>query len=98
MWQWRLSGWLEEGPVGSPGPRSGWPYSALPERGAGSLPVVALAMDYRQPLRHGGCRGGCAAWGGIAPAATSDLERRFSWRGELAAEARVDLVVLDLWP
>ena len=72
----------------------GMAYSALACRGL-ELPVVALAIDYRQGLQHGD----------LVEVRSALLPRRgvrLPWRscfltagGVLAAEARVDLVVVE---
>jgi len=96
MWHGAYLGWLEEARVEALA-SVGLAYSALSARGL-ELPVVALAMDYRQPLRHGDA---------VEVRSVVEPRRRLRqiWRsrflngrGELAAEARVDLVVLDLGP
>jgi len=93
MWHGAYLGWLEEARVEALA-AVGMAYSALACRGL-ELPVVALAIDYRQGLQHGD----------LVEVRSALLPRRgvrLPWRscfltagGGLAAEARVDLVVVE---
>jgi acyl-CoA thioester hydrolase len=51
MWHGAYVAWLEEGRVEALA-RVGLDYADLSGRGL-EMPVVSLAIDYRQPLRHG---------------------------------------------
>jgi acyl-CoA thioester hydrolase len=94
MWHGAYLGWLEEARVEALA-QAGLAYSDLSARGL-ELPVVSLAIDYRQALRHGD----------LVRLESQVLPRRgvrLPWRtrfvtagGVLAAEARVDLVLVDL--
>jgi len=94
MWHGAYLGWLEEARVEALA-QVGLAYSDLSARGL-ELPVVSLAIDYRQALHHG-----------AAVEIRSVLEPsrglRQPWRSLLldgeervAAEARVELVVVAL--
>jgi acyl-CoA thioester hydrolase len=94
MWHGAYLAWLEEARVEALA-QAGLAYSALSARGL-ELPVVGLRIDYRQALLHGDSveirsqvlprRGLKLAWQShfIGPA------------GAVAAEACVDLVLVDL--
>jgi acyl-CoA thioester hydrolase len=94
MWHGAYLGWLEEARVEALA-QAGLAYSDLSARGL-ELPVVSLAIDYRQALRHGD----------LVRLESQVLPRRgvrLPWRtrfvtagGVLAAEARVALVLVDL--
>ncbi|MEB3321540.1 MAG: acyl-CoA thioesterase [Synechococcaceae cyanobacterium] len=93
MWHGAYLAWLEEARVEALA-AVGLPYSDLSSRGL-ELPVVSLAIDYRQALRHGDR---VQIWSRALPR----RGLRFPWHsrfvtgaGELAAEARVDLVLLE---
>ncbi len=94
MWHGAYVGWLEEARVEALA-AVGLPYSQLSEAGL-ELPVVGLSIDYRQALLHGD-----------QVELRSALEPRrglkWPWRswfvaanGTIAAEARVELVLVDL--
>ena len=94
MWHGAYLGWLEEGRVEALA-AVGLAYSALSARCL-ALPVVSLAIDYRQALLHGDA---VQLWSRVLPRRGV----RLPWRsrfigpgGVLAAEARVDLVLVDL--
>jgi acyl-CoA thioester hydrolase len=94
MWHGTYLGWLEEARVEALA-AVGLPYSALSERGL-ALPVVSLAIDYRQALLHGQLVG---LWSELLPPRGLKLHWRSRFLGpggELAAQARVDLVLVDL--
>ncbi len=94
MWHGAYLGWLEEARVEALA-AVGLAYSALAERGL-ALPVVALTIEYRQPLLHGDA----------VQLVSEVLPRRgvkIPWQsrflgpgGGMAAEARVELVVVDV--
>ncbi|MFN6132463.1 MAG: acyl-CoA thioesterase, partial [Synechococcaceae cyanobacterium] len=74
---------------------AGLAYSDLAARGL-ALPVVSLAIDYRQALLHGDC---VEVWSSVAPRRGPRFpwsSRFLSGSGVLAAEARVELVLVDL--
>jgi acyl-CoA thioester hydrolase len=94
MWHGSYLAWLEEARVEALA-TAGLAYSDLSARGL-ELPVVSLAIDYRQALLHGDS---VEVWSTVAPRRGP----RFPWTsrfytslGALAAEARVDLVLVDL--
>jgi len=94
MWHGAYLAWLEEARVEALA-AVGLAYSDLSARGL-ELPVVALAIDYRQALLHGDQvrlesqvlprRGVKLPW----------MSRFISPAGVVAAEARVELVLVDL--
>jgi acyl-CoA thioester hydrolase len=94
MWHGAYLAWLEEARVEALA-RAGLHYSALSARGL-ELPVVGLRIDYRQALFHGD----------VVEIRSRVLPRegvKLPWQsrllgpdGALAAEARVDLVLVDL--
>ncbi|MEB3276643.1 MAG: acyl-CoA thioesterase [Cyanobacteriota bacterium] len=94
MWHGAYLAWLEEGRVEALA-AVGLAYSDLSARGL-ELPVVALAIDYRQALLHGDRvrlesrvlprRGVKLPW----------QSRFITPAGVVAAEARVELVLVDL--
>ena len=94
MWHGAYVAWLEEARVEALA-SVGLAYSDLSARGL-ELPVIALAIDYRQALLHGDVvdlssevlprRGVRLAW----------ISRFVGADGVLAAEARVELVLVDL--
>ena len=94
MWHGAYLAWLEEARVEALA-AVGLAYSDLSCRGL-ELPVVSLAIDYRQALLHGDRvalhsevlprRGVRLPW----------LSRFVGSDGVLAAEARVELVLVDL--
>ncbi len=94
MWHGSYLAWLEEARVEALA-AAGLAYSALAARGL-ELPVISLAIDYRQALLHGDA---VEVWSEVLPRQGV----RLPWRsrflapgGVLAAEARVDLVLVDL--
>ncbi len=94
MWHGAYLAWLEEARVEALA-EAGLAYSALSARGL-ALPVVGLRLDYRQALLHGDgveLRSQVLALEGL----------KLPWRsqfiapdGAVAAEARVDLVLVDV--
>ena len=94
MWHGAYLGWLEEARVEALA-QAGLAYSDLSGRGL-ELPVVSLAIDYRQALLHGD----------LVRLESQVLPRqgvKMPWRtrfvtagGMVAAEARVQLVLVDL--
>lgn len=94
MWHGSYLAWLEEARVEALA-AAGLAYSDLSNRGL-ALPVVSLAIDYRQALLHGDS---VEVWSTVAPRRGPRFpwtSRFFSGSGVLAAEARVDLVLVDL--
>jgi acyl-CoA thioester hydrolase len=94
MWHGAYLAWLEEARVEALA-SVGLAYSDLSAQGL-ELPVVALSIDYRQPLLHGDVVE-------ILSVAGAREGIRLPWRsrflrpdGSLAAEARVDLVLVDV--
>jgi acyl-CoA thioester hydrolase len=94
MWHGAYLGWLEEARVEALA-QAGLDYSDLSARGL-ELPVVSLAIDYRQALLHGDrvC---------LESQVLPRQGVKLPWRtrvvtadGVLAAEARVELVLVDL--
>ncbi|MEB3307933.1 MAG: acyl-CoA thioesterase [Cyanobacteriota bacterium] len=94
MWHGAYVAWLEEGRIEALA-AAGLGYDQLSEMGL-ELPVVGLSIDYRRALVHG-----------ELVELRSQLEPRrglrWPWRswflaqdGAVAAEARVELVLLDL--
>jgi acyl-CoA thioester hydrolase len=93
MWHGAYLAWLEEARVEALA-AVGLAYSELSSRGL-ELPVVALTISYGQPLRHGE---GVELLSRVLPRKglkLSWVSRFLSERQELAAEARVDLVLVD---
>jgi acyl-CoA thioester hydrolase len=94
MWHGAYLAWLEEARVEALA-AAGLAYSDLSARGL-ELPVVSLAIDYRQALLHGE----------VVQLRSEVGERRgvkLPWfscfvraDGQVAAEARVELVLVDL--
>ena len=94
MWHGAYVAWLEEARVEALA-AVGLHYHALSERGL-ELPVVSLAIEYRQALLHGDAvelrstalprRGVRLPW----------ISRFVAADGGVAAEARVELVLVDL--
>ncbi|MFZ0406982.1 MAG: acyl-CoA thioesterase [Cyanobium sp.] len=94
MWHGAYLGWLEEARIEALG-AVGLPYSDLSARGL-ELPVVSLAIDYRQALLHGETaelRSLVLPRQGVKLPWTTRL---FGPGGALMATARVELVLLDL--
>lgn len=93
MWHGAYLAWLEEGRVEALA-AVGLAYGDLSGRGL-ELPVVAMTIQYLQPLRHGD----------LVDVVSEVLPRRglkLTWQSRfltasvgLAAEARVDLVLVD---
>jgi len=94
MWHGAYVGWLEEARVEALA-AAGLDYGHLTARGL-ELPVVSLAIDYRQALLHGD---GVEVWSVLEPRQGIRLRWRSRFLGPtgvLAAEAWVELVLLDL--
>jgi acyl-CoA thioester hydrolase len=94
MWHGSYLAWLEEARVEALA-AAGLAYSDLAARGL-ELPVVALAIDYRQPLLHGDR---VELWSEALPRQGVRLpwsSRFLGPGGVLAAEARVELVPVAL--
>ncbi len=93
MWHGAYLGWLEEARVEALA-AVGLAYSDLSDQGL-ELPVVGLTIDYRQALQHGDAvelRSTVLARRGVKLPWSS---RFFGPSGQLAASARVDLVLVD---
>ncbi len=94
MWHGAYLAWLEEARVEALA-QAGLDYSVLSGRGL-ELPVVSLAIDYRQVLLHGDV---VEVRSAVEPRRGVKLPWR-SWfvrhDGTLAAEARVELVLVEL--
>ena len=94
MWHGAYLSWLEEARVEALR-EAGLAYAELSEQGL-ELPVVSLSIDYRQALLHGEqvC---VSSWvlprQGVKLPWLSHFEKA---DGSVAAEARVDLVLVDL--
>ena len=94
MWHGAYLAWLEEARVEALA-AAGLHYSDLSARGL-ELPVVSLAIDYRQALLHGDR---VMVWSQVLPRQGLKLpwiSRFIRSDGQLAAEARVELVLVDL--
>ena len=94
MWHGAYLAWLEEARVEALD-QAGLAYSDLSQRGL-ELPVVSLAIDYRQALLHGDR---VRLESQVLPRQGVKLpwQSRFvTAAGVLAAEARVELVLVDL--
>jgi len=94
MWHGAYLAWLEEARVEALA-SAGLAYSALSARGL-ELPVVSLAIDYRQALLHGDQ---VELQSDVLPRQGVKLPWRSRFLGPdglLAAEARVELVLVDL--
>ena len=96
MWHGAYLAWLEEARVEALA-AAGIAYSDLSARGL-ELPVVSLTIDYKQPLFHGEA---VQLWSEVLPR----VGLRLPWRsrfvaasGKLAAEARVELVLVESAP
>jgi acyl-CoA thioester hydrolase len=94
MWHGAYLPWLEEGRIAALA-AVGLAYSDLSRRGL-EFPVVSLSIDYRQALLHGD-----EVW--LCSEALPRQGVRWTWRSRflsrdsgLAAEARVDVVLLDV--
>ena len=94
MWHGSYLAWLEEARVEALA-AVGLEYSALSARGL-ELPVVSLAIDYRQALLHGDL---VELRSAVEPRRGVSMPWR-SWfvraDGAIAAQARVELVLVDL--
>lgn len=94
MWHGAYLGWLEEARVEAL-QAAGLAYADLSAEGL-ELPVVSLAIDYRQALLHGDqveLRSWVLPRQGLKLPWISQFVRQ---NGELAAEARVELVLVEL--
>lgn len=94
MWHGAYLAWLEEARVEALA-AAGLAYSDLSARGL-ELPVVSLAIDYRQALLHGDA---VELQSEVLPRQGVKLPWRSRFLGPaglVAAEARVDLVLVDL--
>ncbi|MEB3255795.1 MAG: acyl-CoA thioesterase [Synechococcaceae cyanobacterium] len=94
MWHGAYLGWLEEARVEALA-AVGLAYRELSARGL-ELPVVSLAIDYRQALLHGDL---VTVWSEVLPRQGVKLpwtSRFVRGDGQLAAEATVELVLVDL--
>jgi acyl-CoA thioester hydrolase len=93
MWHGAYLAWLEEARVEALA-AVGLAYSDLSARGL-ELPVVSLAIDYRQALLHGDQ---VTLWSEVHPRQGVKLpwtSRFLRSDGQLAAEAKVALVLVD---
>ncbi|MFM2079804.1 MAG: hypothetical protein RLZZ219_486 [Cyanobacteriota bacterium] len=96
MWHGAYVGWLEEARIEAL-QTAGLAYADLSALGL-ELPVVNLAIDYRQALLHGD-RIELCSW--VLPRRGARLPWISRFRrgdGELAAEARVELVLVERSP
>ena len=94
MWHGAYVGWLEEARVEALA-SAGLDYSDLSARGL-ELPLVSLSIDYRQALLHGDR---VEIHSSLQPRRGPRLpwqSRILGPDGRLAAEARVELVLVDL--
>ncbi len=94
MWHGAYLAWLEEARVEALA-AAGLAYSDLSARGL-ELPVVSLAIDYKQALLHGDR---VQLWSEVLPRRGVKLPWRSRFvaaDGVVAAEARVELVLVDL--
>ena len=94
MWHGSYLAWLEEARVDAL-LRAGLAYSDLSERGL-ELPVISLKIDYRQALLHGESVR-VESW--VLPQQGVKLPWRSAFLktdGSVAAEAHVELVLVDL--
>ena len=94
MWHGSYLAWLEEARVEALR-RAGLAYSDLSERGL-ELPVISLKIDYRQALLHGETVR-VESW--VLPQKGVKLPWRSAFLkadGSVAAEAHVELVLVDL--
>lgn len=94
MWHGAYVAWLEEARVEALA-AVGLAYSALSERGL-ELPVVSLAIDFKQALLHGDA---VELWSEVLPrrgVRMPWISRFVAPGGTVAAEARVELVLVDL--
>ena len=94
MWHGAYLAWLEEARIEALA-EAGLAYSDLSARGL-ELPVVALAIDYRQALLHG-------EWVQLESVVLPRCGVKLPWQsrfvteaGVVAAEATVELVLVDL--
>jgi acyl-CoA thioester hydrolase len=96
MWHGAYVAWLEEARVEALA-AAGIAYSDLSVRGL-ELPVVSLTIDYKQPLFHGDA---VRLWSEVLPRCGLKLPWRSRFvaaSGKLAAEARVELVLVESAP
>jgi acyl-CoA thioester hydrolase len=96
MWHGAYLAWLEEARVEALA-AAGIAYSDLSARGL-ELPVVSLTIDYKQPLFHGDA---VQLWSEVLPRCGLKLPWRSRFvaaSGKLAAEARVELVLVESAP
>lgn len=94
MWHGAYVAWLEEARVEALA-AVGLAYSALSARGL-ELPVVSLAIDFKQALLHGDA---VELWSEVLPRRGVRMpwvSRFIGPDGSVAAEARVELVLVDL--
>ena len=94
MWHGSYLAWLEEARVEALR-RAGLAYSDLSKRGL-ELPVISLKIDYRQALLHGETVR-VESW--VLPQKGVKLPWRSAFlkaNGSVAAEAHVELVLVDL--
>jgi acyl-CoA thioester hydrolase len=94
MWHGAYLAWLEEARVEALA-AAGLAYSDLSARGL-ELPVLSLAIDYRQALLHGER---VRVWSEVQPRRGVKLpwiSRFVRTDGGVAAEARVELALVDL--
>ncbi len=94
MWHGAYLAWLEEARVEALA-AVGLAYSDLSQRGL-ELPVVSLTIEYRQALLHGEV---VRLWSVVQPRQGVKLPWRSHFvraDGVVAAEARVELVLVDL--
>lgn len=94
MWHGAYLAWLEEARVEALA-AAGLAYSDLSARGL-ELPVVHLAIDYKQALLHGDV---VQIWSEVLPRRGLKLPWRSRFvvpSGVVAAEARVELVLVDV--
>lgn len=94
MWHGAYVAWLEEARVEALA-GAGLAYSTLSARGL-ELPVVRLAIDYRQALVHGDA---VQLWSEVLPRQGLKLPWRSRFVGPggvVAAEAQVELVLVDM--
>ncbi len=94
MWHGAYLAWLEEARVEALA-AVGLEYSLLSARGL-ELPVVSLAIEYRRALLHGEVVDLCSAVEGRCGARLPWRSRFLRQDGSVAAEARVELVLVDL--
>jgi acyl-CoA thioester hydrolase len=94
MWHGAYLAWLEEARVEALA-AAGLAYSDLSARGL-ELPVVSLAIEYRQALLHGDIVQLLSSVGARRGVKLPWHSRFLRADGVVAAEARVELVLVDL--